>query len=55
MDGAFELWRQAVAEKGGNKQAAVSLEVRAWKGKINCGNYRAAEEADREYGYCTIY
>lgn len=47
MDGAFELWRQAVAKEEAAKQAAVSAEkVRNMEGgKNKPHNYRAAEEA----------
>ena len=47
MDGAFALWRQAVAKEEAAKQAAVSAEkVRNMEGgKNKPHNYRAAEEA----------
>ena len=47
MDGAFALWRQAVAKEEAAKQAAVSAEkVRNMEGgKNQPHNYRAAEEA----------
>ncbi|MFQ2612240.1 hypothetical protein ACK3ZS_15775 [Aeromonas caviae] len=47
MDGAFALWRQAVAKEEAAKQAAVSAEkVRNMEGGENKPhNYRAAEEA----------
>ncbi len=47
MDGAFALWRQAVAKEEAAKQAAASAEkVRNMEGgKNKPHNYRAAEEA----------
>ena len=47
MDGAFALWRQAVAKEEAAKQAAASAEkVRNMEGgKDQPHNYRAAEEA----------